>query len=36
MYTEVLKILHALATCILMFLAIQLKDILLRILVEVR
>jgi hypothetical protein len=36
MYTEVLKILHALATMILLFLACQLKDICLRILVETR
>jgi hypothetical protein len=31
MYTEVLKVLHALATCILLILATQLKEILLRI-----
>jgi hypothetical protein len=36
MYTEVLKVLHALATCILLFLAVQLKEIALRILMEVR
>jgi hypothetical protein len=36
MYKEVLKVLHALATCILLFLAVQLKEIVLRILSEVR
>lgn len=36
MYTEVLKIMHALATMILLFLAIQLKDLVLRVLMEVR
>lgn len=36
MYREVLRVMHALATCILLFLAIQLKDIALRILMEVR
>ena len=36
MYREVLRIMHALATMILLMLAIQLKEILLRVLVEVR
>lgn len=36
MYTEVLKVMHALATMILLFLAIQLKDLMFRVLMEVR
>jgi|APGre2960657404_1045060.scaffolds.fasta_scaffold03016_23 hypothetical protein len=36
MYTEVLKVMHALATCILLILVTQLKEILLRILTEMR
>jgi hypothetical protein len=36
MYTEVLRVLHVMATCILLILATQLKEILLRVLMEVR
>jgi hypothetical protein len=36
MYREVLQVLHVLATCILMLIAGQLKDICLRILMEVK
>lgn len=36
MYREVLKVMHVLATCILLMLAVQLKEIVLRILQEVR
>jgi hypothetical protein len=36
MYTEVLKVLHALATAILLFLAVQLKDIAVQLLLEMR
>lgn len=36
MYTEVLKVMHALATMILLFLAIQLKDLMLKLFLELR
>jgi hypothetical protein len=34
MYRDVLAVLHVMATCIIMFLAIQLKEILLRTLLQ--
>jgi len=36
MYKDVLVLMHVMATCILLLLAVQLKEILIRILLEVR
>lgn len=36
MYKDVLGVLHVMATCVLLLLAVQLKEILIRILLEVR
>ena len=36
MYTEVLKVMHALATMILLFLAIQLKDLMLKLVLAIQ
>jgi len=36
MYKDVLGAMHVMATCVLLLLAVQLKDLLIRILLEVR